>query len=90
MTAGRSSSVSGKPFKIVHLAFVELGHKSLSLGFIELVIWNGKEVVGMNAIDHLFYEGKLTALHESSRQIAGGQHTSVTLVAYFVVILLKW
>ena len=67
MTAGRSSSVSGKPFKIVHLAFVELGHKSLSLGFIELVIWNGKEVVVMNAIDLLFCEGKLAALHESSR-----------------------
>ena len=67
MTAGRSSSVSGKLFKIVHLASVELGHKSLFLGFIELVIWNGKEMVVMNAIDHLFCEGKLAALHESSR-----------------------
>ena len=48
------------------LASVELGNKVLSLGFTELVIWNGKELVGMNAIDHLFCRAKLTVLHASS------------------------
>ena len=31
----------------------------------KLVVWNGKEVVGMNAFDHSS-EGKLTVLHDSS------------------------
>ena len=86
MTAGRSSFVSGKPSKVVFfLASVELAHKFLSLSFIELVIRNGKEMVGMNAIDHLFCAGKLPVLHESSRQ-----HPFPALVAYLVVMLLKW
>ena len=38
---------------------------SLAMGFIKLVVWNGKEVVGMNAFDHSS-EGKLTVLHDSS------------------------
>ena len=37
----------GSHSRFCFLASVELGHKSLSLSFIELLIWNGKEVVGM-------------------------------------------
>ena len=47
---------------------LELGHKSsfsMAIGFIELVVWNGKDVVGMNAFDRAS-EGKLTVLHDSS------------------------
>ena len=38
---------------------------SLVMGFIELVVWNGKEVVGMHAFDRSS-EGKLTVLNNSS------------------------
>ena len=43
MTARSSSFVSGKPSRVMFLASVEFGHKSLSLGFTELVIWNGNK-----------------------------------------------
>ena len=64
--AGRLSFAYRKPSKIVFSTFVKLGHKSLSfslslslsslsllltLSFIELVIWNGKEVVDVNAFN---------------------------------------
>ena len=37
----------------------------MAMGFIELVVWNGKDVVGMNEFDRAS-EGKLTVLHDSS------------------------
>ena len=63
---------------------------SLSLWiFLELVIWNRKEVIGMNGFGLYFSGGTLTVLYVSSSQSVGCQHNFLRLKVYLVVILLK-
>ena len=62
---------------------------SLSLDFLELVVWNRKEVIGMNVIDFFFCRRTLTVLYVSSWQSVGCQHTFSELEVYLVVIPLK-
>ena len=62
---------------------------SLSLDFLELVIWNRKEVIGMNGFGLYFSGGTLTVLYVSSSQSVGCQHNFPRLKVYLVVILLK-
>ena len=52
-------------FCIGKLSVIFFFNLSLVMGFIELVVWTGKEVVGMHAFNHSS-EGKLTVLHNSS------------------------
>ena len=69
-----------------------LKHKSslsLSLDFLELVVWNRKEVIGMTVIDFVFCRRTLTVLYVSSWQSVGCQHTFPELEAYHVAIPLK-
>ena len=42
------------------------GRLSLSLDFLELVVWNRKEVIGMNGFGLYFSGGTLTVLYVSS------------------------
>ena len=62
---------------------------SLSLDFHKLVVWNRKEVIGMNGFHFYFSGGTLTVLYISSWQSVGCQHTFPKLKAYLVVILQK-
>ena len=63
---------------------------SLSLWiFLELVIWNRKEVIVMNGFGLYFSGGTLTVLYVSSSQSVGCQHNFLRLKVYLVVILLK-
>ena len=69
-----------------------LKHKSslsLSLDFLQLVVWNRKEVIGMNVIDFVFCRRTLTVLYVSSWQSVGCQHKFPELEAYLVAIPLK-
>ena len=62
---------------------------SLSLDFLELVIWNRKEVIGMNGFGLYFSRGTLTVLYVSSSQSVGCQHNFPRIKVYLVVLLLK-
>ena len=90
--ASRTSSfVTRKPSRIVSFKLWTLGNKSslFFLDFLELVVWNRKEVTGINGFDLRYCGGTLTVLYVGCWQSVGCQRTFPRLVAYFVVILLK-
>ena len=89
IAARTSSFATRKPSTIVPFMLWSVGWQvvSLFLDFLELVVWNRKEVIGMNGFDLCFCGGTLTVV--SCWQSVGYQRTFPRLVAHLVVILLK-